>query len=208
MTKIFRNILRTVIYASTLCALSAHATTINFSGSYGYDMGPVSAGQTGTLTGVAGSSVFGAGSEFSLPSDTQITFNYSLASGSDLNTVGTVGDVASYTELFHTGPPQSTILLGNLPVPYSLLQFYGGSIQNNAPGFFASGSLGQITLANLSPGVGGFFLSILNIPNGDFVIASYSVSPVPLPAALPLFGTALLGLVGIGRMHTRSKRTR
>ena len=40
----------------------------------------------------------------------------------------------------------------------------------------------------------------------SFSTVPFSVSPVPLPAGLPMFGGALLGLIGFGVRSRRARR--
>ncbi len=70
---------------------------------------------------------------------------------------------------------------------------------------FADFSGGVTTITNLTNSWVNFatmFLGILQ--NGDSS-ASYHVSAVPLPAALPLFGIGLAGLVGVKRLKKNRK---
>ena len=66
------------------------------------------------------------------------------------------------------------------------------------PGVYASYS---VTSSN---GIGGF--SFTGDAQGNISIDNVSVSTVPLPSALPMFGAALLGLVGLG-VKSRRKIT-
>jgi hypothetical protein len=88
------------------------------------------------------------------------------------------GDVGGSTTLYGTGPDQSGIALGQS------VSLFG--ITGNA-------SKGQLQTYDL-----GDNLSLSS--NGTLTISSASSTPpVPLPAAVWLFGSGLLGLLGVGR---------
>jgi hypothetical protein len=81
-----------------------------------------------------------------------------------------------------------------------------------------SGNVSSVSFNNTSctSSVGGYactgngqsinFQEITSGGTVDFKVAS--VSAVPLPAALPLFGTALLALIGFGSARRREKGSR
>lgn len=190
----------------------ASATTINFSGSNNYDMGTITPGQNGTITGVTSGNIgsFGVGSSF-FPTNTEITFSYTLASGNPVDSVAGIGIAAPFEVCVLCSFPTANVVVGNT----SFIPGWGNHSYGSMPGFIAIGNPGLITLVNVSEGLGysspipgstgAFSFEVWNIPSGDSVVATYSVSAVPLPATLPLFGTGLLVLAGFARM--RQKRT-
>jgi hypothetical protein len=87
------------------------------------------------------------------------------------------GDIGGSTNLYNQGPDQSGIALGQ-----SVSLF----------GITGDGGKGQLQTYDL-----GDNLTLSS--NGTLTISSASTSPVPLPAAVWLFGSGLLGLLGVGR---------
>jgi hypothetical protein len=89
----------------------------------------------------------------------------------------------------------------------------GTDIVNTLPGVNTTGGPGDGT--NWNPG-GTIFADIISTApifsvvagtgQNSFEFGMTAVSPVPLPAALPLFGVALMGLAGFGWRKTRSTK--
>jgi hypothetical protein len=88
-----------------------------------------------------------------------------------------VGDVGGSTSLYGQGPDQSGIALGQ-----SVSLF----------GITGDGGKGQLQTYDLGD-------NLTLSANGTLTISNASTSPVPLPAAVWLFGSGLLGLLGVGR---------
>lgn len=103
-----------------------------------------------------------------------------------------VGDTISGTNLIRNN---TTIFDVASATPYSdLLQLNLIDMQGPAPLAATSGSLGFTD--GPFPGIRGYF----DIGSGNSLhVTSYSVSTVPVPAAVWLFGTGLLALVGVAR---------
>lgn len=216
-----------------LAATSAHAATIDFTGS-DYDMGTVAIGQSGTITTVKQIGTLcctgyppGEAMQISslayglLPPMSKITFDYIFTSGSYdiLNIVGESGP-GSTVRLFYDGP-----IIELYPVirPVVIANVWHGGVsgQFDAPtntGFLmATPELiglthGRITVTNATRKASGFGESFEYLPQvqGYDDIAGYTtyevaaVSPVPLPAALPLFGSAALGLVAFAKRREKA----
>lgn len=79
----------------------------------------------------------------------------------------------------------------------------GGPANSNIAGLTISQSA-QVTLgapirfAGLATEVGNELLGVVSEDPVSFSSAPFSVSSIPLPAALPMFGVTLLGLIGFG----------
>jgi len=110
--------------------------------------------------------------------------------------------------------------------PVSSVSFDWGSIDtyNSASAFSTNGNTltitgTQLTSSNGNQGLGGSDLVtitaglndsiqslILNSSGIAFEAGNFSVSSVPLPAALPLFGAAIAGLGGLGGLGLRRRK--
>lgn len=118
------------------------------------------------------------------------------------------GDVISGTNLYHdanaNGVFDSGEFLANVfsATPYSdTLQSQQGynALQGSAPMAATSGSLG---LGNATPFPG--FRGYLDIGSGNSMHVVSVVTTVPIPAAVWLFGSGLLGLLGVARRRKAS----
>lgn len=217
---------KVIATAAVLCSLAAttaQAATVDFMGS-NFDMGTVAIGQSGTITTGTHSAnpdihslVYGY-----LPPMSKITFDYIFTSGgydtlypkwptyeivspksfavlwydkerTDAIVSGWVTD--NYIEI---APPPSTY-------PVNLFASDTGYYQIGTASFititanFIDPLHGRIIIANLSDKTSGF--ESWNNYNGAvqgytaYEVAT-AVSPIPLPAALPLFGSVVLGFIG------------
>lgn len=232
MPKVLCALVAAVFY---LAATSAHAATIDFTGS-DYDMGTVAIGQSGTITTVKQIGTLcctgyppGEAMQISslayglLPPMSKITFDYIFTSGGYdvLNIVAEAGPVTT-ARLFYDGP-----IIELYPVlrPYALgnINFEGSFSLADSPtptdtGFImAAANLidpmhGRITLTNATRKASGFGSNFYYLPQvqGYEDIEGYTtyevaaVPSVPLPAALPLFGSAALGLLAFAKRREKA----
>lgn len=90
------------------------------------------------------------------------------------------------------------------------LDFSGSTGTTDANGDFASGVLNGVIVGGQLAGLGGAF--VVDLVSGDVqltvangtvfvtsVAGSFTLQPVPVPAAVWLFGSAILGLAGLTR---------
>lgn len=129
--------------------------------------------------------------------DSQNTYSVSQANGNIRSWQSTISGVSA---------PLGTELLLNAsdPASFTTTMGFGGSLNGSFPSIL-EGSLGSLmtilqgrATGNLLSDVGRATLSangLLTICGG----AGCSLAPVPLPAAVVLFGSGLIGLVGIAR---------
>lgn len=84
---------------------------------------------------------------------------------------------------------------------WSNLAATGGS----APGDLVAQAAMDINFGALDPtAINEIRFVVIGVPNMDSIIDNIETSPVPLPAAAYLFGTALFGLIGISRRKSAS----
>ncbi len=175
------------------------------------DLGTLDYGDAGSTpqtnnTGTLPTFVYDIASGF-IPANSKITFKYSLsgiAPGASL-----LVSMGSYDyELGgHRYTGSATATSGSAPTGVG---FVDGA--SSAQLVFASANLspdlsgGITTITNLSKGLVNFTMQFIGslLPAGT-TLASYSVSAVPLPAALPLFGFGLAGLAGVSRFRRSRK---
>jgi len=172
------------------------------------DLGTVSAGSVTLYSNAPANFAF---TDYSgdLPADTKITFNYSftdLASGGELEGNG------SYPASGTIGPSTPNGFSLALSPGTSETEGFIGSTPS-APLVLASANLsgtgtgtGTVTIINDSSGLASFTAifsgAFTGISGGKFS-ESYSVSSVPLPATLSMFGGVMLALVGFGWMRRK-----
>ena len=198
-----------IAMAGFVGADSANATVINFSGAT-VDMGTLVVGQTGTITDpVPGSSV-GPYSYQSLydygflSSDAKVNFTYNY---SDL-VGGSIAEFASYS--YSVG---GDTYAGNASGVSPGSNSASGTVNGvgSAPLVFASANLtatpttGTGVITNVSARSSAFQSAFNGLFSGTgrLVSITYSVSAVPLPATLPMFGAALIGLAGFAFYRNR-----
>lgn len=225
MPKVLCALVAAVFY---LAATSSHAATIDFTGS-DYDMGTVAIGQSGTITTVKQLGAPGDNMAISslayglLPPMSKITFDYIFTLGSYdiLNIVGEAGPITT-ARLFYDGP-----IIELYPVLRSSalgnINFEGSHSSADSPtptdtGFImAVANLidpmhGRITLTNATRKASGFGSNFYYLPQvqGYEDIEGYTtyevaaVPSVPLPATLPLFGSAALGLLAFAKWREKA----
>jgi len=184
-------------------SIPAQAVVINTSS----DLGTVSAG-SGTLFSNAPANFAVTGYSGDLPADTEITFNYSftnLASGGSLlgdgaYPIGTIGSSTpnGYSFAVSPGTSESEGFIGS--TPSTPLVLASANISGTGTG------TGTVTIINNSSGLASFdaiFSGGFTGRSGGLFSESYSVSSVPLPAALSMFGAVILGLLGFGWLRKR-----
>lgn len=115
----------------------------------------------------------------------------------------TTGNATSATGTVVTGTPFTAITGG-----YNGTLVSGGSVGSAwGPGFAGVGYFeiwNVDLLATATPHSGYNMDSILNTAGGTFAQYTASAAPVPIPAAAWLFGSGLIGLVGIARRKKSS----
>jgi hypothetical protein len=123
-------------------------------------------------------------------------FNLAFQSGSSGNLLSSFTPAASY------GPGSGTVF--SEIVTLNTLQTYTLSFTAAIPGGFFVGGGSIIPSGSFQSlaSVGGSFP-----PNTPYFAAGVTLSPVPLPASLPLFALALLSLIAIGYGVTQTKQS-
>jgi hypothetical protein len=105
----------------------------------------------------------------------------------------TAGDVLAFTPIF--GSSLSFNGSGTGIVNFSFTNAAGGGLV----------TLSSDTMINLLvSGTGSFVASLGSIVNGGFVPDGAVSGVVPVPAAMWLFGSALMGLVGVARRKSQA----
>lgn len=201
-----KHLIMTVAVSSALLFASgtSHASIIaNFSGS-DVDMGTVAVGQTGVISADSFSGLIINRISGMLPADSLITFSYEftgnvlsgiLASGAEYQYMQ--DGVSFYGNAIAIEPGASTsyatvdgVVSSSLVLASSQVDFANNTAQaiitNNASDF-----------ADFSSVFAGLVIG------DDTVEIAYSVSAVPIPAALPLFGAGLGALAGFGAWRKR-----
>jgi len=179
--------------------LNAANITVNSGGTFNFNGGTLSVGQfTGDLANLGGTLAPG-----SSPGTTNITGNYGQSQ------TGTFA-----VEIGGTGPGQFDVLKvsgtatldGTLSV--SLFDLGSGLFTPHLGDSFdiltadlIQGGFSSLTLATLDPGL-KWDISYLTDAIGTTDVVRLSVAAVPIPAGVWLFGSGLLGLVGVARRRT------
>ncbi|MGH1456459.1 MAG: hypothetical protein ACRBDI_06740 [Alphaproteobacteria bacterium] len=169
------------------------------------DMETVSVGDTGVIGNIGhfGSAIVSQVSG-SLPSNSMITFTYDFSGDVGFGVLGAFGgydfDTGSDS---YSGYSHASTLFGN-----SAAGFQNGSLSTPLAVASAQIDFGNNTatavIKNVSSGVVDYLNLFVGLVSGNKNLEiSYSVSAVPLPAALPLF---LLGLAGLMGFSYRGKR--
>lgn len=186
----------------TAMSVPAHAVVITANPSGNTDIGTVTNGETGTVTGYTPSSGYlTTSTTVNLPSDTEITLDYSF---SGVSSLGSLADTYSFVSggNTYTGSATSTYVSGvaglepgNSTVPTPLV-FASANLPSLSSGTvqIVNDSSGTIQFTNLFSGL---------FTSGLITSIKFGVSAVPLPPALSLFGAGLLGLLGFGWMKRR-----
>lgn len=175
------------------------------------DLGTLSLGQSGTtnIVNVGGtSSVVHDFVEGAIPANSMITFTYSFAGVSDKGPYSLTGD-GTYDYTHGTTPYSGWVHTNSHGGDSWGAKVNGGNSSEQLA--FATAALagnltgGTVTFNNLSKGLMWFSAEFLGKIMNGYSEASWKVSAVPLPAALPLFGAGLLGLAGLGRFRKSRK---
>ena len=187
------------ILALSLLSFANNASAANVN----YDLGTVAIGDTGVLVSNHPDILVTNNIAGSLPSNSMITFSYNFG-GSLLS--GYLSAGADYSYLMD-GDSFNGGALNTSPtgINYSFGTVNGVS---STPLVMASAQIdtattGTTVITNNSGGL-GTFASVFQglIAGNNDVTVAYSVSAVPLPAALPLFGAGLSAL-GFGAWRRR-----
>lgn len=214
----FNTLVASAAFAVSTAALSSAALAgqVDFSGST-VNMNAVEVGQFGTISNLYQTlftlppNVVGTGSIFGfLPSFAQITFSYSFTGLSQGNLKGNT----SYN--YFVGADQFE---GGATTNTSGATTSSGTINNvnSAPLVFASSGLniqnpgtstGSVTFTNTSASFAQFqsiFTGLLAMSPSSIGSATYAVSSIPLPAALPMFATLMASMFGFARFGRKRK---
>ena len=178
-----------------LNAEMASAAIVNYSGNNN-NMNTVSVGQTGTISSMNDGGLVVNNIEGLLPSKSMITFTYNF--GGDLLS-GSLNSGSSYDYLLEGDNYNG----GSLSFAPSGINYSFGT-KNGDPStalvvasaqIDASSDTGMTFIKNNSAGLASYASVFIGLiaGNNDLNI-SYSVSAVPLPAALPLFAAGLSAL--------------
>jgi len=208
--------MKKLLYAFGAClgliSASAHATVINFSGAH-VNMGNVDYGQTGTISNLYQTlftlppHIVGGGDAYGfLPANAKITFSYTFTGLED-------GQLQSYSSYnYNQGGSQ---YFGSATADTKSFGTAVGSVNGlpSAPLVFASANLnvvnpgtstGTTTLFNTTSTMVQFqtlFFGLLNASPRGIGSATYAVSSIPLPAALPMFLALIGGFAGFSRLR-------
>lgn len=207
---IYKYLLMTgVVLLSLSGAGVANASMVkDYNGSF-VEMGTLFDGQHGTITGGGGIDEAAVISQITakLPAGTMIEFSYTL-DGMLLGGMLTSGGSYSFKDDYGKVYEGQTVALSIGPTSYSEGSYDGVASEALA---FSSAQLnigtssGSAIIKNYSEG----FLDIVSVlvgaiaAGGNTYTISYSVSSVPLPAALPMFG---MGIIAVAGMRARSKK--
>ncbi|NBO18886.1 MAG: hypothetical protein EBV03_06615 [Proteobacteria bacterium] len=205
-------LLSTLVAALALSASTAYASVVDFVGTHPagtfhnvVDMGHTSIGQTGTLTNWYFTAPFGQITALQtgyIPAHSRIVFTYTGFSTAT-NAYGYFQGAYNYTSgadnhtglsfADTTGDYGNTGTLNGVPTPGTALIYATANINDT-----------QIvgTITNRSSTEAVFDLFQWAFLGGSEATATYAVSGVPLPAALPMFSALLMGMFGM-RRYTR-----
>jgi hypothetical protein len=189
--------------AGTVAQLN-FGTIANFGDFASNSVFTVAAAATATQTGIAhieGVEIGGTATPtvaYGGMSGVILNIQQEIAAWNSLTTTGgTYLDAAGSTTIAGSGPPSSALSFGNAGLSGasvgSTLSFYNILANTSATATFDGIPHTSVQTTQYSNGF--FFLN----SNGDLTYNVTSQAPVPLPAAVWLFGSGLLGLAGIGR---------
>ncbi|MFK7839549.1 MAG: hypothetical protein AB8B83_04395 [Bdellovibrionales bacterium] len=168
-------------------------------------MNPVVAGETGTIGNIGniGRTIISQISG-TLPANSLITFTYNFSGDLDFGYLSSTGGynftdggsaftgfatgnnaTGSNAAGFVNGSPSTALAVASAQVDFT---------NNTATAVIQNNSSGAVDYLNLFVGL---------VTGSRDLVVSYNVSAVPVPAALPLFGGAILGLMGFS--HRRKK---
>jgi len=148
---------------------------------------------------------------FSTDGDIDAAFYGNIAANTKITFVYSLSDVTSGVDsakLKSTGSTVTSISANNYNVYTSVKLGAADSEKPSSDGLVLAGASlpsltqGKTTVINLTQSELGFRSEILAFLDGTarlHVVAT--ITPVPLPAALPLFGAGLLGLAGLRRRN-------
>ena len=187
------------VLACTLGGQNANAalSPYTFTGN-NVNMGTVSAGDSGVIgnIGSVGRTIISQISG-TLPANTLITFTYDFSGDLDFGFLSATGSY-SYTD----GPNSFTgFASGTNSTGSNSAGFVNGSPStalavSSAQVDFTNNTATAIIQNNSSGAVSFLDLFVGLVTGSRNLEISYNVSAVPLPAALPLFGAAIAGLMG------------
>lgn len=197
------SILSALVAGGTLLTSGqALASVTDFSGNV-VNTGQLQRGQSGTITGGGGSGLTTSSISGSLAANDQVTFSYDFTGNLR---AGILGSFASY----NTGNTQGS---AQAIAPFSISSASG--TVNGSPSTPLAFSSAQIdfsnnkataVIQNFSSGVVNYSNQFIGILTGSSAYdVAYSASAVPVPAALPLFGSGILALFGFRRKKKREE---
>ena len=160
--------------------------------------------QVGPNTGVANQGVFGFALPFSVPAGStsiDVSFDWAFAGDDTSTTPGvedlfTAGIAGNGFNMSSPMTPASTLLSQTSP---NTTGFTGFNINGQVNATIALGSLPPAAAGNLRYLVFGLSEHANTATNSAVGIDNIKVSAVPVPAAIWLFGSAVMGLIGVGR---------
>ena len=200
-----------ILAGAVFSAGPSQASVIDFSGPM-TNMGTVASGQTGTISNnfmgtTSGPYLFGTGSDYGfLPSDSEITFTYTFSNltaavmnGYDSYQYTTGPSTFSGSSAASSGSPTTSVGYTNMAVSAPLV-LAAANVSSDL-------TQGTASFVNNSAGVSQFQTTFAGLfsNGGHLVSVNYAVSSVPLPAALPLFATVLVGMAGFAFMRRRQQ---
>jgi len=195
-----------VAFASFFASNAQAATVVDYYGA-DFDMGEVEIGQTGTITNdyYKRSSSYINAAYGLLPSNSMIRFDYTLT-GVSLGTLE-VG-MASYEykgrDDYYTGSAYANS--NGSSEAFGFVNGISSTPLVLATANMTSPSTGYIIIKNYASEAADFLAMIMGILSlGGQVAATYAVTEIPLPAALPLFGLGLAALTGAGLRRKKMK---
>lgn len=208
----FTTLCATAAFAASTVAVSsaAFAGPVDYSGS-SVNMSTVSIGQFGTITDlyktlfsippnqIGGGAIYGL-----LPQNAKITFSYTFTGLID----GNLGGNTSYH--YNNG---GNVFDGSAHADSTGTHYSAGTVNgvNSAPLVFAAANLnvvnpgtstGSVSFINVGSNFASFeaiFSGFLTSTPRGVGSATYAVSSIPLPAALPMFASLLAGMFGFAR---------
>jgi len=132
------------------------------------------------------------GLTFGAPGTSTVDYYFDVASTTELVDINVIGSYTSLSalsfQLYKGGTPVGTLATGTL---FAGLGYVAGETYTAAPGLYELAVKGTVVAGDSAGAAGG----------------TYTISAVPIPGALPLFGGALAGLGALGWRKARRSRS-
>lgn len=177
------------------------ANVVDYTGNF-WDMEDVAFDQSGTVDGSAFGNAVVSYIGGSLAADSTITFTYTFTNDLLASTLVDVNGSYSFTEGGVDYAGYTTALLpSNVSFAFGTKDLVSSTALAVASAQITDPNTISVVIQNLSSNIVDFTTAVAGMMSGagDYEV-EYSVSSVPLPAALPMFG------FGLGALALRSRR--